>query len=84
MAAEQLRYRPTVRTTTPWALGVLLVAAALALQTQLYTGQARTVSAIFMYVALACRGTSSAATPATPPSGRWSSSASVATSPPWR
>ncbi|HRB98736.1 MAG: branched-chain amino acid ABC transporter permease [Actinomycetales bacterium] len=53
MAAEQLRYRPTVRTATPWALGVLLVAAALALQTQLYTGQARTVTAIFMYVALA-------------------------------
>jgi branched-chain amino acid transport system permease protein len=37
----------------PWALGVVLVLAMLGLQTQLYVGQERTVSAIFMFVALA-------------------------------
>ena len=53
MAAEHVARRPKVRAATPWVLGVLLVVAALVLQTQLYTGQARTVTAIFMYVALA-------------------------------
>jgi branched-chain amino acid transport system permease protein len=43
------RWRPLV----PWALGLLLVLAALGLQTQLYSGQERTVTAIFMFVALA-------------------------------
>ena len=52
MAAEQ-GAPPECSCCDPVALGVLLVAAALALQTQLYTGQARTVTAIFMYVALA-------------------------------
>lgn len=37
----------------PWALGVLGVLAALGLQTQLYSGQVRTVATIFMFVALA-------------------------------
>ncbi len=37
----------------PWALGVLGVVAALVLQTQLYSGQVRTVATIFMFVALA-------------------------------
>lgn len=36
-----------------WGLGLLLVLGALGLQTQLYAGQERTVSAIFMFVALA-------------------------------
>jgi branched-chain amino acid transport system permease protein len=36
----------------PWASGVLLLLAALGLQTQLYSGQERTVTAIFMFVAL--------------------------------
>lgn len=36
-----------------WALGLLVLLAALGLQTQLYSGQERTVSAIFMFVALA-------------------------------
>lgn len=43
------RWRPLV----PWALGLLLLLAALGLQTQLYSGQERTVAAIFMFVALA-------------------------------
>jgi branched-chain amino acid transport system permease protein len=38
---------------TPWAGGLLLVLACLGLQTQLYTGQERTVTTVFMYVALA-------------------------------
>ncbi|CAN5398088.1 branched-chain amino acid ABC transporter permease [soil metagenome] len=37
----------------PWVLGIALVVAMLALQSQLYVGQERTVSAIFMFVALA-------------------------------
>lgn len=37
----------------PWVLGIVLVIAMLGLQTQLYVGQERTVSAIFMFVALA-------------------------------
>ncbi|MFR9777033.1 branched-chain amino acid ABC transporter permease [Micromonospora sp. MS34] len=48
-AATTPRWRPLV----PWALGLLLLLAALGLQSQLYTGQERTVSAIFMFVALA-------------------------------
>jgi branched-chain amino acid transport system permease protein len=36
----------------PWVAGVLLLVAALGLQTQLYSGQERTVAAIFMFVAL--------------------------------
>jgi branched-chain amino acid transport system permease protein len=43
------RWRPLV----PWALGLLLLLAALGLQSQLYSGQERTVAAIFMFVALA-------------------------------
>lgn len=43
------RWRPYL----PWALGLLLLLAALALQSQLYSGQERTVAAIFMFVALA-------------------------------
>mgnify|MGYP000890547888 FL=1 len=37
----------------PWALGLVGALAALGLQTQLYTGQVRTVATIFMFVALA-------------------------------
>ena len=37
----------------PWALGALVVVAAFGLQTQLYTGQERTVTTVFMFVALA-------------------------------
>ncbi|HOI03782.1 MAG TPA: branched-chain amino acid ABC transporter permease [Dermatophilaceae bacterium] len=37
----------------PWALGFVGALAALGLQTQLYTGQVRTVATIFMFVALA-------------------------------
>ncbi len=44
---------PPVRRFGPWVLGVLGVLAMLGLQSQLYVGQERTVSAIFMFVALA-------------------------------
>jgi branched-chain amino acid transport system permease protein len=44
---------PRWRAYLPWALGLLLLLAALGLQSQLYSGQERTVSAIFMFVALA-------------------------------
>ena len=37
----------------PWGLGILLLLAMLGLQSQLFVGQARTVAAIFMFVALA-------------------------------
>lgn len=37
----------------PWLLGLLLMGAMLVLQSQLYVGQERTVTAIFMFVALA-------------------------------
>jgi branched-chain amino acid transport system permease protein len=37
----------------PWAIGLLAVLGALGLQSQLYSGQERTVSAILMFVALA-------------------------------
>jgi branched-chain amino acid transport system permease protein len=36
-----------------WAAGILVLMAAFGLQTQLYTGQVRTVSTVFMYVGLA-------------------------------
>ena len=41
------------RRFVPWGLGILLLVLMLALQSQLYVGQERTVSAIFMFVALA-------------------------------
>jgi len=41
------------RRWAPWALGLVAVLAALGLQTQLYTGQVRTVATIFLFVALA-------------------------------
>ena len=44
---------PRWRAYLPWALGLLLLLGALGLQSQLYSGQERTVSAIFMFVALA-------------------------------
>ena len=44
---------PRWRTLLPWGLGLFAVLGAFGLQTQLYTGQVRTVSAIFMFVALA-------------------------------
>lgn len=47
------RVEPRWRTYLPWALGLLLLLAALGLQSQLYSGQERTVAAIFMFVALA-------------------------------
>lgn len=37
----------------PWLVGTLVVVALLGLQSQLYAGQERTVSTVFMYVALA-------------------------------
>lgn len=43
----------TRRRWLPWLLGALLLVAMLGLQSQLYVGQERTVSAIFMFVALA-------------------------------
>jgi len=44
---------PTWRQRWPWAAGILAVAAAFGLQTQLYSGQVRTIGTIFMFVALA-------------------------------
>jgi branched-chain amino acid transport system permease protein len=41
------------RRALPWGFGLLVLAACFALQSQLYTGQARTVATIFMFVALA-------------------------------
>jgi len=46
-------HRDQVRRLLPWGLGLLLLLAALGLQSQLFLGQQRTVSAIFMFVALA-------------------------------
>jgi branched-chain amino acid transport system permease protein len=45
--------QPLWRRLVPWALIALGVFAMLGLQTQIYTGQERTVSAIFMFIALA-------------------------------
>jgi branched-chain amino acid transport system permease protein len=47
--AAAARWKPLV----PWASGLLLLLGALGLQTQLYSGQERTVTTIFMFVALA-------------------------------
>ena len=44
---------PRWRRLLPWAAGVVVVLACLGLQTQLYSGQERTVTTIFMFVALA-------------------------------
>lgn len=45
--------QPLWRRLLPWGLGVLVVLLMLGLQSQLYSGQERTVAAIFMFVALA-------------------------------
>jgi branched-chain amino acid transport system permease protein len=47
------RRSPSRRGWLPWALLGLLLLAMLGMQSQLYSGQERTVSAIFMFVALA-------------------------------
>jgi branched-chain amino acid transport system permease protein len=47
------RRRDQARRAFPWVLGLLGLLAALGLQTQLYSGQERTVTVIFMFVALA-------------------------------
>lgn len=44
---------PLWRRSAPWTFGLLAVLGALGLQTQLYAGQERTVTTIFMFVALA-------------------------------
>lgn len=49
---EAVRANP-LRRWGPWAAGALAVLAALGGQTQLYSGEARTVTTIFMFVALA-------------------------------
>jgi branched-chain amino acid transport system permease protein len=45
--------RPALRSAAPWLGGLLVLGAAFALQTQLYTGQVRMVTTIFMFVGLA-------------------------------
>lgn len=55
---RQPKTRPTPRALgrprwLGWALGALVVLACLGLQSQLYTGQERTVATVFMFVALA-------------------------------
>lgn len=45
--------RPPWRPLVPWAIGLLALLACFGLQTQLFTGQERTVTTIFMFVALA-------------------------------
>jgi len=52
-ATARPRARARWRRLLPWAAGVLVLLACLGLQTQLYTGQERTVTTIFMFVALA-------------------------------
>lgn len=47
------RSSPIPRAWWGWGLGALVVLALLGLQTQLYTGQVRTVTTIFMFVGLA-------------------------------
>ena len=42
-----------LRRILPWAVGVLVLALAFGLQTQLYTGQERTVTTVLMFVGLA-------------------------------
>jgi branched-chain amino acid transport system permease protein len=44
---------PGLRRAIGWGIGLLVVLGAFGLQTQLYTGQVRTVSTVFMYVGLA-------------------------------
>jgi len=44
--------REQARRLLPWALGLAALVVALGLQSQLYSGQERTVAAIFMFVAL--------------------------------
>jgi ABC-type branched-subunit amino acid transport system permease subunit len=44
---------PAARRALPWALLLAAVVAGFGLQTQLYTGQERTVTTVLMYVALA-------------------------------
>ena len=46
-------HRDQTRRVLPWMLGLVVLLAALGLQSQLYSGQERTVAAIFMFVALA-------------------------------
>jgi branched-chain amino acid transport system permease protein len=50
--ANRPRPRPA-RRWLPWAIGIVALLGALGLQSQLYSGQERTVSAILMFVALA-------------------------------
>jgi branched-chain amino acid transport system permease protein len=50
-AAEQRR--DPLRRWGPWGIGVLALLGCIGLQSQLYSGQARTASTIFMFVALA-------------------------------
>jgi len=45
--------RDKARRALPWVLGLVALLAALGLQTQLYAGQERTVTTIFMFIALA-------------------------------
>jgi branched-chain amino acid transport system permease protein len=45
--------RTAVASRWPWAFGALLALGGLGLQTQLYTGQERTVTTVFMFVTLA-------------------------------
>jgi branched-chain amino acid transport system permease protein len=53
-AGEDVRVSRRRRTAwVPWALGLVLVLACLGLQSQLYTGQERTVTTVFMFVTLA-------------------------------
>jgi branched-chain amino acid transport system permease protein len=50
--SEVSRHNP-VRRWGPWVLGLLAILGALGLQSQLFSGQERTVTTIFMFVALA-------------------------------
>lgn len=50
--AERVRRDP-LRRWGPWAAGVLVLVGCFGLQTQLYSGEERTVTTIFMFVALA-------------------------------
>ncbi|HEX5494879.1 MAG TPA: branched-chain amino acid ABC transporter permease [Mycobacteriales bacterium] len=52
-AARSAANRSPLRALLPWVGAVLAVLACLALQTQLFSGQERTVTTIFMFVALA-------------------------------
>jgi branched-chain amino acid transport system permease protein len=52
-AATRSAAQPRWRRLLPWVAGAVVVLACLGLQTQLYSGQERTVTTIFMFVALA-------------------------------